>query len=139
MKTFPKMIPVDQEVHLHTIHLDVTTDAKMGHVLIEATSPVTRSMTVLMVVMNMTVSVMAGSVTVDTVWTSPRDVMESSTAVMAVMRTTVPTVMQLSSGVTRMESVLMETKFVTKTLTVMMQVMKEIVATETVFVGLKGK
>ena len=117
----------------------MTTDARMGHVLIEPTSAVTRSMTVQMVVMNMTVSVMAGSVTVDTVWTCPTGVMESSTAVMAVMRTTVPPVMQLSSGVTRMESALMETKFVTKTLTVMMEVMKEIVATETVFAGLKGR
>ena len=139
MKTFPKMIPAEPEVHPPTTHLDVNTDVKMGHVLIESTSPVTRSMTVQMVVMNMTVSVMVGSVTVDTVWTCLRGVMDSSTAVMVVMRTTVLTVMQLSSGVTRMESVLMETKFVTKTLTVMMQVMKEIVATETVFVGLKGK
>ena len=96
-------------------------------------------MTVLMVVMNMTVCVMDGSVIVDIVWTSPRGVMESSTAVMAVMSGTVHPVMQLSSDVFLMEDVSMETKFATKTLIAMMLVMRKIVVTEKVFVGLKGK
>ena len=133
------MISADLEVVHPTIHLDVSTDVKMEHVSIEPTSPVTRSMTVLMGVMNMTVCVMDGSVIVDIVWTSPRGVMESSTAVMAVMSGTVHPVMQLSSDVFLMEDVSMETKFATKTLIAMMLVMRKIVVTETVFVGLKGK
>ena len=60
---------------LSTTATDVTISAEMGLALPEATSVVTQCMTVLMGAMNTTVSVMAGSVTVATVWITIRGVM----------------------------------------------------------------
>ena len=60
---------------LSTTATDVTISAEMGLALPEATSVVTKCMTVLMGAMNTTVSVMAGSVTVATVWITIRGVM----------------------------------------------------------------
>ena len=88
----------------------------------------------------MTVCVMGGHVPMVTVLTLTRDVMVSVTVVMGQMRTSVQVVTRDSSGATEMVSVLRVAKFVTRTWTVGMAVMRKIVHTETtiIFAGLKG-
>ena len=102
---------------------------------------VTRYMIVLMVVMNMIVSVMVGTVTMVTALKSIRDVMESPSAVMDLMRMIVLSVVMMSSCVIEIRTASTETKSVTKILTVGMEVMKGIalIEKEAKFAGQKGK
>ena len=112
----------------------------MEHVSAKWMPPVIKNMIVMMEVMSLTVLALASNVTVDTVSMSLDAVTESSSAVMALMRTTVlcQDVMPHSSLVTGMETALTRARCVTGRLTAGMEVMKAIVVGEATSAGQKA-